>query len=494
MSDVADILGIQSKPVATAADEAARIMADKSKNKLSKSAKKPKGMKREVYDLLGEDGLLPAVQTSSTPAFKNKRQVTYGKWIWAPIESSARNDNPNPIFFHWVKADMHYSDYPYAKYNVHGEKLSYSEEEYNTLLKDPTWTREDTDQLLDTCSVFGLKWSIVYDRLQLGNPRPVEEVMARYYSIANALANAHNKNLERPPPIQALSITEKKSAVFDLERESKRRRQQDILFRRYSNSFVISYLKQMMVLFINSFRTKEEEQEEIRVKEEIKAIDAILKKNKKTVKSLTTTSANTPVTPASALTVPTPSSSLPFVKDESKSSSGLPMEISSSSATATPGAGGGNTTSIEGREMLPPATITSPSTESYIGPQRNKPCLQSTRLYMTDNNLQLSKSLMTKMKSYLTELNIPERPVPTKRVCDLVDQIRKSTVSLMSLHNNMKKKEKEISVIKNGPQKGTTKTTSRSNNVHLRFDFFRVCLIVFLFSFRKYRRRWNESG
>jgi hypothetical protein len=245
--------------------------------------------------------------------------------------------------------------------------------------------------------------------------------------------------------------------------------------------FLLSFKKKRcFIILFYSFRTKEEEQEEIRVKEEIKAIDAILKKNKKTVKSLTSTSANTPVTPASALTAP-PSSSLPFVKDESKSSSGLPMEISS--ATATPG--GGNTTTIEGREMLPPATITNPSTESYIGPQRNKPCLQSTRLYMTDNNLQLSKSLMTKMKSYLTELNIPERPVPTKRVCDLVDQIRKSTVSLMSLHNNMKKKEKEISVIKNGPQKGTTKTTSRSKFI-LRFDFYSLLakkFFVFFFCF-----------
>jgi hypothetical protein len=120
------------------------------------------------------------------------------------------------------------------------------------------------------------------------------------------------------------------------------------------------------------------------------------------------------------------------------------------------------TANLEGKEILPPPTLANPSLETYIGPQRNKPCLQSTRLYLTDNNLQLSKSLMGKMKSYLTELNIPERPIPTKRICDLVDQIRKSTVSLISLHNNIKKKEKEISILKNGPVKGATKTSTKS--------------------------------
>lgn len=66
------------------------------------------------------------------------------------------------------------------------------------------------------------------------------------------------------------------------------------------------------------------------------------------------------------------------------------------------------------------------------------------------------------MNSYLKELNIPERPIPTKRVCDLVDQVRKSTVTLVSLHNQIKKKEKELIALKTGNTKGVTKSTSRS--------------------------------
>lgn len=100
MGDVADMLGIQSKKTTlSVSEQAARIMSDqKNKNNQKNNVKKPKGMKREVFDLLGEDALIPAVQTNAAPTFKRKRQVTYGKWVWAPIESSARTDAPNPVF------------------------------------------------------------------------------------------------------------------------------------------------------------------------------------------------------------------------------------------------------------------------------------------------------------------------------------------------------------------------------------------------------------
>jgi hypothetical protein len=66
------------------------------------------------------------------------------------------------------------------------------------------------------------------------------------------------------------------------------------------------------------------------------------------------------------------------------------------------------------------------------------------------------------MNSYLKEINIPERPVPTRRVCDLVDQIRKNTVSLISVHNAIKKKEKELQAVKSGSSKGGNKATTKS--------------------------------
>jgi hypothetical protein len=75
-------------------------------------------------------------------------------------------------------------------------------------------------------------------------------------------------------------------------------------------------------------------------------------------------------------------------------------------------------------------------------PVSGKPCLQSTRLYTTDMGAGISKNLFRKMNSYLTEAGLPERPMPSRAVCDLVDQIRLDTVTLLSLHNAISRKEK----------------------------------------------------
>lgn len=95
MGDAADILGIQ-KPKSNANDPFS-IMSG-----LDKAAapakpdkkKKPKGMSREVFNLMGKDGIAPSLQTNADPknaGFKNKRQsTTQGKWVWTEYHSSAR--------------------------------------------------------------------------------------------------------------------------------------------------------------------------------------------------------------------------------------------------------------------------------------------------------------------------------------------------------------------------------------------------------------------
>jgi hypothetical protein len=229
MGDVADMLGLSQgqKPTgqSTIAEEALKIM-NNSKSKVQKLAKKPKGMKREVYDLLGEDGLLPAVQANpvAAPMFKNKRVVTKGRWVWAPIENSARVDH-SKHFHHWVKAEIQYTDYPYARYNLRVEKIQYTDEEYELLLKDDSWTREDTETFLDICHQYDLRWPVIFDRIQLSTQHSDEDMMARYYFISTTLLN-----LDRSVPLAA---PEKKVQIeYDMDKESRRRKQHDILFRR----------------------------------------------------------------------------------------------------------------------------------------------------------------------------------------------------------------------------------------------------------------------
>lgn len=121
MSDVGDILGFKPTKVNyTAAEEAQRILGDVDNNtgKFSVKQKKPKGMSREVFGLMGKDGITPSVQTNKpiAPAFKGKRlTASKGKWVWAPFVNSARGDGMK--FSHWVKRDYQHKYYLITIFN-----------------------------------------------------------------------------------------------------------------------------------------------------------------------------------------------------------------------------------------------------------------------------------------------------------------------------------------------------------------------------------------
>ncbi len=168
----------------------------------------------------------------------------------------------------------------------------------------------------------------------------------------------------------------------------------------------------------------------MRLREELRAIDVALKKYKKQVhRSATARSIEydcvlqaKPV--GAAKVAPVVSSS-----GETKAGKGGAMAPALSIDPAPPLVVIGST--------LNPAQVA-----VVQGPAVGRPCLQSSRLFVTDSCSGVSKNLFRKMNSYLLEIGLPERPVPTKAVCDLVDRIRKETVTLLSLHHSALKKEK----------------------------------------------------
>lgn len=107
-----------------------------------------------------------------------------------------------------------------------------------------------------------------------------------------------------------------------------------------------------------------------------------------------------------------------------------------------------------------------------LGPQQGLPALQSSRLFCGivppvnltggvgeigvtrldtgQSGAGLSKKMLQKMNLYLRELDIPENPLPTKAVCDLVEQVKLNTVTLLSLHNALGRKEKELQLLLSG--------------------------------------------
>jgi len=54
------------------------------------------------------------------------------QWAWKSFTSSARHDSAK--FFHWVRANIEYADYPYARFDVHLDPLAYTDEEYQKYL------------------------------------------------------------------------------------------------------------------------------------------------------------------------------------------------------------------------------------------------------------------------------------------------------------------------------------------------------------------------
>jgi hypothetical protein len=86
MGDVADILGFETQKQ----DEVSRLLNEKTRP-TSKTKAKPKGLSREVYSLMGDGGIAPAVQTNTGTVFKDKRQRSLeGKWVWTPFQNPAR--------------------------------------------------------------------------------------------------------------------------------------------------------------------------------------------------------------------------------------------------------------------------------------------------------------------------------------------------------------------------------------------------------------------
>jgi hypothetical protein len=60
----------------------------------------------------------------------------------------------------------------------------------------------------------------------------------------------------------------------------------------------------------------------------------------------------------------------------------------------------------------------------------------------------LSKTLQKKLQALLRAFDVPENPLATRTNCDMLDKLRRDAVALLSLHNVISKKEKEIAALR----------------------------------------------
>ncbi|KAJ5339713.1 hypothetical protein N7452_006441 [Penicillium brevicompactum] len=258
--------------------------------------KRPEGITRELYALLGERAPPIAINENKykgRPKWMNKLRVR--PWSMAPFTNSARSDGL--VLNHWQRKhesarppvaapaleESHMDvdqpkeegkdeapkpteqDYAFAKYNVKPRlPRRYTDEEYARSLKNDDWSREETDYLVDLANEYDIRWVVIADRYDYqpkleteseGNEalvpakhhRTMEQMKARYYYVAATMLS-----IEHPPSEMSEAEFElhEKMLKFDPNRERDR--------------------KDLAALQIN--RTADEVREEAMLLEELKRI------------------------------------------------------------------------------------------------------------------------------------------------------------------------------------------------------------------------------
>ncbi|CAN0095536.1 unnamed protein product [Ascophyllum nodosum] len=385
MGDVADILGFSGASTASgrASPALGGPLGPLQENKRTKGASsavasskkgKPQGVSREVYALLGSEGLPPEGPVSKPSLVKDKKdsKAPCTKWKWVSFTSSARSDGAT--FEHWQKADAESGDYAYARYNVKVDidnHLRYSDEEYKLHLTDAAWTKLETDHLIQLSLKYDLRWPVIKDRYKCTPDRPVQELQKRFYDVANKL-----QGVRRPAPNGAGGwslLTMPGLSAFNATHEAERRQQLEVQFN----------------------KTRENEEEEGKLREELKSIDQQIKK----------------------------------LKQSSKSSSKQGDEIQALA---------------DARRAI------------GYAPTPGQPYLLSYRLSEKSQtpSQHISKGLLKKVSALMKELAVPDKTkcMASKAAVDLHDHLKRDMMTLFSLEKVLQKKEADVAMARQSPE------------------------------------------
>ncbi|KAI0638499.1 hypothetical protein C8Q77DRAFT_1091472 [Trametes polyzona] len=216
-ADVRSILSIPTPSASTSTPQQKKPQA-------AERAKKPEGIPRELYALIGPSAPTLAAQFAK-PRLKQKPNLGGGgrvKWEWRPFKNGARSDGLR--LSHWTKASTDPdAEYPFAKYNVQTPHYVYSQDEYSRLLEDQDWTKEETDYLFELVKEYDGRFYIVHDRYDYPRPddlppRALEDIKDRYFSVCRKLIR--NRPWAGDESSRAALLS---SLAFDKGRETTRR-------------------------------------------------------------------------------------------------------------------------------------------------------------------------------------------------------------------------------------------------------------------------------
>ncbi|KAI9259040.1 hypothetical protein BY458DRAFT_517582 [Sporodiniella umbellata] len=156
-------------------------------NKPKSTEKRPEGLSRELYQLIGSVPPVTLVKPTLRSKLYNKQKAT--PWVEHTFSNPARTDHL--LLTHWVKkreAD-NTEEYEFAKFNKKVEVIQYDEDEYQGFLTDSDWSKEETDYLFELCKEFDLRFPVIEDRYAFpkGKPRTLEDLKDRYYTVCRKM-------------------------------------------------------------------------------------------------------------------------------------------------------------------------------------------------------------------------------------------------------------------------------------------------------------------
>jgi DNA methyltransferase 1-associated protein 1 len=453
--------------------------------------KRPEGITRELYALLGERAPPIAINENKykgRPKFMNKLRVR--KWCMTPFANNARSDGL--VLNHWQRE--HEStrppapepnqmeldetkeggkdeapkpkeqEYAFAKYNIKARvPRRYTDEEYNRHLKSDDWSREETDYLMNLATEYDLRWVIIADRYDYqrhldSEPdanaivpakqyRTMEQMKSRYYYIAATMLA-----IEHPPSemSEAEFALHEQMLKYDPDRERDR--------------------KELAALQLN--RTADEVREEAMLLEELKRITSN-EQNFITERRELYSRLEVPISVGNTAMYQSSQGLSQLLQtllqaDKSKKRRSIlgpegaipsPVGQTPTQATAlgraeTPGTTAATKDTKKGPAVPPtqPAVRTlTPAEEARYGVQHHER-LQGGVQFRSDRAQKLTQAKSNvqtqKLASALAELEIPLRLfMPTERVCKDFEKLIQSVNLLLDARKVAEKVESEIRVL-----------------------------------------------
>ncbi|KAF3389548.1 SWR1-complex protein 4 [Penicillium rolfsii] len=453
--------------------------------------KRPEGITRELYALLGERAPPIAINENKykgRPKFMNKLRVR--KWCMTPFTNSARSDGlvlnhwqrehestrppapePNQMELDETKEEgkeeapkPKEQEYAFAKYNIKARvPRRYTDEEYNRHLKSDDWSREETDYLMDLASEYDLRWVIIADRYDYqrhldSEPdanaivpakqyRTMEQMKSRYYYIAATMLA-----IEHPPSemSEAEFALHEQMLKYDPDRERDR--------------------KDLAALQLN--RTADEVREEAMLLEELKRITSN-EQNFITERRELYSRLEVPISVGNTAMYQSSQGLSQLLQtllqaDKSKKRRSIlgpegaipspvgqtPTQASSVGRAETPSATATTKDTKKGPAVPPtqPAVRTlTPAEEARYGVQHHERLTggvqfrsdRAQKLTQAKSNVQTQK-----LASALAELEIPVRLfMPTERVCKDFEKLIQSVNLLLDARKVAEKVESEIRVL-----------------------------------------------